>query len=108
MLYAPPEKWAELGILDECHQFFAPYWTELFDTQTPDTWQVRTCNIKTILQELVEAAQIANANEGYRVVLRSLLDEAFAVIKRDSILDAYYPFVAAYLEPWRKGAIGEK
>jgi hypothetical protein len=108
MLYPSPEKWAEWGILDECHQFFALHWTELFDTQTPDTWQVRTCNIKTVLLEMVEAAHIAKGHEAYRVVLRSLLDEAFAIIKRDSILDAYHPFVAAYLEPWRKRVIGEK
>ena len=97
MLYPTPEKWAEWGILDECHQFFALHWTELFDTQTPDTWQVRTCNLKTILQELVEAAQIAKRDEGYRIVLRSLLDEAFAVVKRDEIVANHYPFVVAYL-----------
>ena len=108
MLYLSPERWAEYGIQEECHQFFALYWTELFDAQTPDTWQVRTCNIKTILQELVTAAQIAKDNESYRVVLRSLLDEAFAMIKRDATLELYHPFVAVYLEPWRKATIGEK
>jgi hypothetical protein len=52
MLYPSAADWAEWGILDECHQFFCLHWAELFDPQTPDTWQVRSCNIKTILREL--------------------------------------------------------
>jgi hypothetical protein len=65
--------------------------------------------VKAILLELVAAAQIANAKEAYRVVLRSLLDEAFAIIDRDAVLDRYHPFVAAYLKPWRApAAINEK
>lgn len=108
MLYCSAEEWTEWGILDECHQFFSLHWTELFDTETPDTWQVRTCNVRTVLHELKEAAHIAKNKESYRTVLRSLLDEAFAIIKRDVILAAYHPFVADYLEPWRDATITEK
>ena len=49
MLYPSPDDWAKWGIANECHQFFCLHWAELFDPETPDTWQVRACNIKTIL-----------------------------------------------------------
>src|SRR5262249_3062643 len=101
MLYPTAQEWRDWGIEDECHQFFCLHWTELFDPETPDTWQVRACNIKTILRELIDASQIADGFDAYRGVMRSILDEAFAVIKRDAILENFYPFVSAYLEPWR-------
>jgi hypothetical protein len=108
MLYPTVQEWKDWGIEDECHQFFCLYWTELFDPETPDTWQVRACNVKTILRELIDASRIAEGFDAYRGVMRSILDEAFAIIKRDVILDNFYPFVSAYLEPWRKQDIGEK
>jgi hypothetical protein len=108
MLYPTAQEWKDWGIEEECHRFFCLHWTELFDPQTPDTWQVRACNIKTILRELIDASRIADGFDAYRGVMRSILDEAFAVIKRDAILDNFYPFVSAYLEPWRKQEIGEK
>ena len=79
MLFPTPAEWAEWGIQDECHQFFCLHWTELFDPHTPDTWQVRSCNVKTILRELIDASQIAHGFDAYRGVMRSILDEAFAV-----------------------------
>jgi hypothetical protein len=106
MLYPSPAEWAEWGIADECHQFFCLHWTELFDLETPDTWQVRACNIKTILRELIEASRIADYGfDAYRGVIRSILDEAFSILKRDVILESCYPFVSAYLAPWAKGEI---
>src|SRR5262245_55272484 len=109
MLYPSPAKWAEWAITDESHQFFCLHWNELFDPRTPDTWQVRTCNIKSILLELIDAARIARDGfDAYRGVMRSILDEAFAVIKNDCILDAFHPFVAGYLEPWKNQDIAEK
>ncbi|HWY85310.1 MAG TPA: hypothetical protein VNX28_01225 [Gemmataceae bacterium] len=107
MLFPTPAEWAEWGIADECHQFFCLHWTELFDPQTPDTWQVRACNINTILWELVEASRIADGFDAYRGVIRSILDETFSVVKRDIILESRYPFISAYLAPWAKGEIGK-
>ncbi|MGA2254384.1 MAG: hypothetical protein ABSG53_06970 [Thermoguttaceae bacterium] len=57
MLYPSPDDWSEWGITDECHQFFCLHWAELFDPETPDTWQVSACNVKTILRELIEASR---------------------------------------------------
>jgi len=107
MLYPTPAQWAAWGIADECHKFFCLHWAELFDPQTPDTWQVRSCNIKTILRELIDASRIADGFDAYRGVMRSILDEAFVMLKRDIILESRYPFVSAYLEPWAKKEIGK-
>jgi hypothetical protein len=107
MLYPNSAEWTQWAIDGECHRFFCLHWTELFDTQTPDTWQVRSCNIKTILQELIEASRMVDGFDAYRGVMRSILDEAFAVVKRDVIIENCFPFVPAYLEPWSKGEIAK-
>lgn len=107
MLYPTKEDWETWGIEDECHRFFVLHWHELFDAETPDTWQVRTCNIATLLEEMIDAARIAEGYDPYRGVLRSILDETFPVVKRDTVLKEYYPFVASYLHPWEKKEIGK-
>ncbi len=108
MLYPSPDDWAAWGIADRCHQFFCLHWAELFDPETPDTWQVRACNIKTILRELIEASRMADGFDAYRGVMRSILDEAVSVVNLDAILKNRYPFVSAYLAPWAKGDIGKE
>src|SRR5262245_19085521 len=108
MLNPSVEDWQSWGILDEFHKFFCLHWTELFDPETPDTWQVRSCNIKTILQELVDTAPVAIRIESYRKVMRAILDEGFAILKRDEVLPRFYPFVVPYLEPWRNKSGHEK
>jgi hypothetical protein len=108
MLYPSPDDWVDWGITDKCHQFFCLHWAELFDPETPDTWQVRACNVKTILRELIEASRMAGGFDAYRGVMRSILDEAFAIVKHDVILENRYPFVSAYLAPWAKGEIGKE
>lgn len=107
MLCPLPSDWNAWGIQNEVHQFFSLHWTELFDRETPDTWQVRSCNVKTVLQELIDAAAMVEHIDAYRGVMRSILDEAFAIVKRDEILRAHFPFVSDYLEPWREGIISE-
>ncbi len=107
MLYPTKEEWESWGIGDECHKYFVLHWYELFDAETSDTWQVRTCNIVTLLEEMRDAARIAEGFDAYRGVLRSILDEAFPVVKRDMVLKTYYPFVSAYFKPWEKKEIGK-
>jgi hypothetical protein len=107
MLYPSAKDWERWGIEEECRQFFVLHWNELFDTETPDSWQVRTCNTVTVLEELIEAAQTADGFDAYRGVVRSILDEAFEVLRRDAVVKSRYPFVPAYLEPWRTREIGK-
>jgi hypothetical protein len=69
MLYPTAEEWATWGIGDECHRFFSLHWTELFDPDTPDTWQVRTCNVKTLINELIDTSRVAAEHDRYRVII---------------------------------------
>jgi hypothetical protein len=101
MLYPSEEDWAKWVISDECHKFFVLQWEELFNAETPDTWQVRTCNIVTMLGEIIDVARIARVRESARGVLRSILDETFQVMDRDQILKTHYSFVSSYLNSWR-------
>lgn len=107
MLYPKPDEWTRWGVSDDLHQVFALHWTEIFDPETPDTWQVRTSNIKTILNEVIESARLAQQRPSHRPMLRALLDEALVVVKRDMILADRHPFVASYLEPWRNRKVDE-
>ena len=66
MLYPSEVDWAKWGISDECHKFFVLHWEELFNAETPDTWQVRTCNIVTMLGEIIDVARIARVRESAR------------------------------------------
>ena len=101
MLYPTAQEWGQWGVTANLHRFFALHWAEMLHNDTPDTWQVRTCNIRTILEEVIDAARTAEKIETYRHVLRALLDEAFSVIRRDAAVARFYPFVVQYLEPWR-------
>ena len=84
MLYPTTEEWESWGINDPVHQFFALHWTELFDADTSDSWQVRTCNIRTILVEIIETARSIPKRETQRHVVRALFDEGFSLLKRDT------------------------
>ena len=108
MLYPTTEEWESWGINDPVHQFFALHWTELFDADTSDSWQVRTCNIRTILVEIIETARSIPKRETQRHVVRALFDEGFSLLKRDTAVKRLFPFVLTYLEPWRKKEITEK
>jgi hypothetical protein len=114
MLYPSAQDWNNWGVAANLHRFFALHWVEMFDSETTDTWQVRTCNIRTILQELIDAAHVAETAQtpqvikGYRQVLRDLLDEAFSVLRRDAVVKRFYPFIVEYLKPFQEGEIGAK
>jgi Apea-like HEPN len=108
MLYPTTEEWENWGIDNPVHRFFALHWTELFDTDTSESWQVRTCNIRTILVEIIETAISIPKRETNRHVVRALFDEGFSLLKRDSAVKRLFPFVLTYLEPWRKKEITEK
>ena len=102
MLYPTPDDWSRWGISDECHQFFSLHWTELFDPDTPDTWQVRTCNAKSLMAEIESLARTPGTHPG---TFRPLLEEAIGMVGRDIILAERFPFVADYLGTWPKGDV---
>lgn len=102
MLYPTPADWTAWNIPDELHQFFTLHWDELFDDDTPDTWQLRTCNVQIVLDEIIAAAQTAQRIDAYRNVLSDLVTEALSIADRDPVIDARFPFVSDYLQPWKR------
>src|SRR4051794_1270946 len=93
-----PEIWAYWGIASEISQLFVLHWDELFDSQTPDTWQVRTGSTRTVLEEIVEAIDLSMNHERHRHNLPYLFLEARAKISLDPIISKHFPAVTAYLE----------
>ena len=59
MIYPSPEEWAQWSIQEDLQKFLTLLWVELFGESTLDTWQVRTSNVRTLLQELIEAVTVA-------------------------------------------------
>lgn len=102
MLYPTASDWAVWNVQAPLHRFFTLHWAELFDENTPDTWQVRTCNVNVLMDEIVAVADVAKQQDGYRRVLNDLAAESLACARRDPVISRFYPFVAAYLEPWQK------
>lgn len=101
MFYPKTGDWSRYNVHAPLHKFFTLHWAELFDENTPDTWQVRTCNINVLMDELLTAARVAKHLDGYRQVVQDLVAESLACVSRDSVTRRFYPFVPAYLEPWR-------
>lgn len=105
MLYPTAAEWTSWGISDECHQFFSLHWTELFDSDTPDTWQVRTCGVKTVLAEIETHARTPATHPA---TFRHLLDELAGMVSRDIVLAECFPFVTAYLATISEGDIPQE
>ncbi len=91
-------KWAEWGISEEHHKFFVARWHELFHENTFDTWQVRSTNIHSILEEILLASKVVEDVHVYHHNISALIEEAENVVKVDSTIKVYFPFVNSYIE----------
>lgn len=92
------KNWKKWNIQREHHQFFVLTWEEIFNRRTFHSWQVRTSNIRSILNEITEAIQVVRKNHIYHHNIKALLDEALEIIDSDLIIKKYYPFVRDYLK----------
>ena len=90
--------WDEVGVEKEHHRVFVLQWDDLFSETELDTWQVRTSNVQTILDEIDQTAEIAQEVETYRHHLPGLAQEALLIARHDPVLEARYPFVRPTLE----------
>ncbi|HZL34155.1 MAG TPA: hypothetical protein VFC78_02525 [Tepidisphaeraceae bacterium] len=97
MFFFTENDWLNRGIDNELHRFFLLVWKEIFDELTPDTWQVRTSNILTVLRELIQTVEIATEFDGYKYNIPVLLNEAKEMLGVDPVIAKYFPFVTAYL-----------
>lgn len=98
MLNFSDKEWKSWNIKDEMDKFFILRWNELFSDNSYESWQVRTCNVLTILSELVESTQIASKVNSHHTNIKNLLDELKYTVKEDIIVKRYYPNASLYLD----------
>ena len=98
MNYPSNDDWDAWGISEELHKFFFLRWYEIFNESTFDSWQVRSCNLNIILDEIIEVLEAANDVPMALVNVTHLIDEATQYAKDDTFLNINYPYAASYLE----------
>lgn len=89
--------WGKYGIESDAHRLFLLLWMEFLDEHTADTWQVRTSNVRTLLAELAETAQVAHHYDPYRHHIPHLIEEARVLAGLDPIVKRHFPFAQRYL-----------
>jgi len=97
MLYLNDAEWVKHGIANDLHRFFVLLWDELLHPETPDTWQVRTSNVRSALGELLDAVHVAAHHEPYRYNIIVLLAEIRAMLQMDPVISRHFPFVVDFL-----------
>lgn len=83
---------AEWDIKSEVHLFFVLRWHELFDEHTFDSWQVRSSNVRTMLDELLYGLKVAQEQPETFKGLSALLDEIKEVGGNDVVIKEEFPF----------------
>ena len=58
MFFPKQETRDEWEIKEDLHKFFFLRWQEIFDETTFDSWQVRPCNLTSLLDELLIAIDV--------------------------------------------------
>ena len=97
MLFPKKEVWQEWGIEKEPHRFFVQRWYEIFSEETYDSWQIRTSNVKTILNEILDAIDVVGRVHTFHRNIEFLIDEAIKISKKDFIISDFIPYVPDYL-----------
>lgn len=100
---AHAHNWSSLGSEHGYHRLLVLHWGDLFSDEGLDTWQVRTSNVRTLLEEFVHATRVAEDHAPHRHALVDLIDEALNALERDEVVREHYPFLRAALQE-----LGEK
>ena len=94
----PRDEIDRLWKFPEHRQLFALVWLEALDPYTNVSWQVRTTNIRTILEELIHVARISESYPRYSGNMEPLLEEARYVASRDPVVVKHFGFASSYLK----------
>jgi hypothetical protein len=94
--------WTKSNILEENHQLFVLRWYEIFNENTFDSWQVRTSNAISILNEILESTFIIEQLHEYHVNIEKLINELKKVIENDIIIKKYYSYLGEYINTIKK------
>ncbi len=97
MLFPREEQWQSWGITEDIHKFFYLRWQELFFERTFDSWQVRSSNIRSVLKEVLDTAEIVKDYHIYHPNIPILINEAEKIIGKDLIIKRYFPYMQEYL-----------
>ena len=86
------------GLASDAQLFFVLRWQELFDENAYDSWQVRSCNVRSILEEMLVVLEMAATVHSAYVALTPLGKEATDIAKRDHVINKEYSHVRFVLE----------
>lgn len=95
MIFPSKNYWNKHRIGNDLHRFFVLLWS--VDPRTPDTWQPRTANLRTVLREIASAAEISQDYPPYRHNLPFLIDEAVSLADHDPVASRHFLFLPRYL-----------
>lgn len=98
MIFPNEGDWDRWGITAPLHKLFVLFWAETLDEHTLDTWQVRTCNVSSLLGEALSAVEHTKTFEPYRHNIPFIVDELRLCAKIDPVVNERFAFVRAYLE----------
>jgi hypothetical protein len=98
MIFPTEQNWTDWEIKEELHKFFLLRWQEIFDGDTFYSWQVRSCNLKTILYEILTSLNIVNKVHNFHPNILFLIEEAKQIVKEDIIISKYFSYIPHYLE----------
>ena len=94
MKFISSNKWAAWAIQEEVHRYFYLRWEELFSEYTLDSWQVRTCNIRSILREMLGIIDVSATHPRHFSNMEFLIAEMALQAKKDPVVVHDFPFVA--------------
>ena len=97
MLLKSEPQWGEVGIEVEAHQFFTARWHELFHEHTFDSWQVRVCNTKVILAEMLDVLEVSQKHSSHFGNMESLIAELNDGIRYDPVIAKHFRHIPTYL-----------
>lgn len=90
--------WDLLDIREDQHRLFLLLWRQLLDDATPDTWQVRSTNVLSLLGEIESVAHIALTEHMPSVAaLPRLVEEVKANVRRDHVISEEFPWFQGVL-----------
>jgi len=97
MIFLSDEELAAWGVVEDQHKFFIARWHELLDDDTFDSWQLRTCNIVSVLKEMANHIAVVDKQHRTHHHLKYLLEEAKAIIERNFLIEKRFPFLPHYI-----------
>lgn len=92
--------WDAWGVPEGLPRYFVLVWEEMLDSETLDTWQVRTLNTRLAIDELNAAVETALRYDVYRRHVAVILQETYEVARVDTVVKRSHPMLLKFLAPF--------